>query len=126
MRKPAITLLLLALAVPFPASAEDVKPEEMVRQVLLGRNADLRANLMRVWLVPPENADATRIRGLTADVYSSEARLMALGVDRTMMREGTSLAEVPYFVLADRAKITIDPWTPLAGKSFVMPKDLLK
>jgi hypothetical protein len=119
-------LVALSLAAPAVAVADDIKPEEQVRQVLLGRNADLRANLLRAWLVPPENADAARIRALAADVYSSEARLTALGIERPMMRDGTSLTEVPYFVLADRSRVALDPWVPLGGKSFVVPKEPAK
>jgi hypothetical protein len=109
-----------------PALADDPKPEEQVRQVLLGRNADLRASLLRAWLVPPGNADAARIRALTADVYASEARLAALGIDRRMMRDGAAMAEVPYFVLAERSRVTLDPWVPLGGRSFVVRKDAAK
>jgi hypothetical protein len=124
-RALAATFLAISL-ISVPALADDPKPEEQVRQVLLGRNADLRASLLRAWLVPPGNADAARIRALTADVYASEARLAALGIDRRMMRDGAAMAEVPYFVLAERSRVTLDPWVPLGGRSFVVRKDAAK
>lgn len=122
-RSAAVVACLAALIAASPATASDAKPEEQVRQVLLGRNADLRANLLRAWLVPPGNADAARIRALAADVYASEARLAALGLDRAMMRDGASLTEVPYFVLADRSRVALDPWAPLAGRNFVIARE---
>jgi hypothetical protein len=126
MRRLIVTATLAAGFLVGPAFAEDVKPEEQVRQVLLGRNADLRANLLRTWLVPPANADAARIRALTADVFASEARLAALGIERPMMRDGAAIVEVPYFVLSERSRVTLDPWVPLAGRSFVIRKESAK
>jgi hypothetical protein len=126
MRRLIVAATLVAGFLAGPAFAEDVKPEEQVRQVLLGRNADLRANLLRTWLVPPVNADAARIRALTADVYASEARLAALGIERPMMRDGAAIVEVPYFVLSERSRVTLDPWVPLAGRSFVVRKEATK
>lgn len=123
MRRPIAFLFAALCLAAAPVAANDVKPEEQVRQVLLGRNADLRANLLRAWLVPPANADAARIRALAADVYASEARLAALGLERPMLRDGASLAEVPYFVLADRSRVTLDPWAPLAGRNFVVARE---
>jgi hypothetical protein len=108
------------------ALASDPKPEEQVRQVLLARNGDLRASLLRAWLVPPATADAGRIRALAADVYASEARLAALGIERPIMRDGAAVVEVPYFVLSERSRVTLDPWVPLGGRSFVIRKEAAK
>ena len=126
MRRILFAVALTAGLIAGSAIAEDIKPDEQVRQVLLGRNADLRANLLRTWLVPPVNADAARIRALTADVYASEARLAALGIERPMMRDGAAIVEVPYFVLAEHSRVTLDPWVPLAGRSFVVRKEAAK
>jgi len=126
MRRLIVIAAIAAGCFAAPSFAQDAKPEEQVRQVLLGRNADLRASLLRTWLVPPANADAGRIRALTADVYASEARLAALGIERPMMRDGAAIVEVPYFVLAERSRVTLDPWTPLAGRNFVVRKEAVK
>lgn len=126
MRHTLAVALTAGLLIALPALADEAKPEEQVRQVLLGRNADLRANLLRAWLVPPANAEPARIRALAADVYASEARLAALGIERPMMRDGAGIAEVPYFVLAERSRVTLDPWVPLGGKSFVVRKEAAK
>lgn len=126
MRHTLAVALTVGLLIALPALADEAKPEEQVRQVLLGRNADLRANLLRAWLVPPANAEPARIRALAADVYASEARLAALGIERPMMRDGAGIAEVPYFVLAERSRVTLDPWVPLGGKSFVVRKEAAK
>lgn len=126
MRHTLAVALTAGLLIALPALADEAKPEEQVRQVLLGRNADLRASLLRAWLVPPANAEPARIRALAADVYASEARLAALGIERPMMRDGAGIAEVPYFVLAERSRVTLDPWVPLGGKSFVVRKEAAK
>ena len=48
---------------------------------------------------------------------------MAIGVARPMMQEGAALSEVPYYVLAERARIVLDPWAPFAGRTFVVAKE---
>lgn len=128
MSRHACLAVIAALALglignPTASPAAEPKPEDQVRQVLLTRNAELRAALVKAWLAPPAAVDATKIRGLAGDVYASEARLMALGVSRPMMQEGASLSEVPYYVLAERARIVLDPWAPFAGRTFVVSRD---
>lgn len=118
----AVAVLLGATG---PAGA-DPKPEDRVRQILLARNADLRANLLKAWLIAPDASDERRVRTLVVDLYGSEARLTALGLERPMMAAGASLSEVPVFVLTEKTGVTLDPWTPFAGRTFAVPPGLAR
>ncbi len=118
----AIAVFSLCAAAPAPAIA-DPKPEDQVRQVLLNRNADLRAALLKAWISRPDASEASKIRSLAVDLYASEARLMALGQSRPMILDGAGISEVPYYVLAERSRIVLDPWAPFAGRTFAVSRE---
>ncbi len=118
----AIAVFSLCAAATIPAVA-DPKPEDQVRQVLLNRNADLRAALLKAWISRPDASEASKIRSLTIDLYASEARLMALGQSRPMILDGAGISEVPYYVLAERSRIVLDPWAPFAGRTFAVGRE---
>lgn len=121
----AVAFLFALLGAVAPAAA-DPRPDERVRQIMLARNAELRANLLKAWLVHPTAADERRLRTLIVDLYASEARLAALGLERPMMTKGVSLVEVPVFALTERTGVDLDPWAPFAGRTFAVPAELAR
>lgn len=122
--KPFATIAVgLALAGALtPAAAQDGRPDQAVQRVLSDRNNDAREALLRALLSGQASADERHLRRLSIDLYASELRLQAIGVDRSLLRGGATVDELPARVLEERAGIVLDPWAPLAGKSFILPQ----
>jgi hypothetical protein len=126
MNRSCIALTIAALGFAGPALGQNIDPAEQVRKVLIARNADSREALLRAFLALPTPANDARIRSLAAEVYSSELRLSVLNVDRPLIGERTAFIEVPARVLEQRADMTLDPFAPLAGRSFLLPSGRAK
>jgi len=121
----ATTFPSLATVAPAPllSSVDELAPARQVEQVLIGRNVDARRSLLAIWLSYPPDPKDVRLAALMAKVYANESRLAAIGVHRAMIADGATLQEVPAYVFSEAANIRLDPWLPLAGKTFVIVSD---
>jgi hypothetical protein len=118
-------LALALLAVPMPhsaAGAAEPTSTQSVRDLLLARDEEIKTDLLSEWLTPAGNADekANRIEALSAELYASELRLLALGLDRKLIAD-QPLSELPAAVLEERANIRLDPYEPFANRTFTIP-----
>lgn len=121
--KVAILTLAFVVGV-FAANGQataEPRQEDKVRQILLARNAELRAALLKAWLAPSDPRLRSRVDALSVDIFTSEIRLHALGVERKAVVAGVTVIEVPYFVFAERSGIDLDIWPIFAGRTFALP-----
>jgi hypothetical protein len=118
----ALALAAAALGSAGPAHSQS-KPDEQIRQLMLSRNENLRAALLKAWLVPSAKFDAAKVEVMATSLYASEARLSMLGMERPIIDKGCTMSEIPLCVLSERSGEAFDMFATLKGRTFTIPAE---
>ena len=107
----------------FSASARaGEKDGDAVRAVLEQRVRDFCRPLVREWLTSQNGMNDPAVKARAADCWLANMRLSVLGYKSGLdIAAGTSITELPARILESKAKISLDPFLPLAGRTLKFP-----
>lgn len=107
----------------FSASAQaGEKDGDAVRGVLEQRMRNFCRPLVQEWLTSQNGMNDPAVKARAADCWLAHARLSVLGYESGLdITGGTSIAELPARILESKAKISLDPFLPLAGRTLKFP-----
>jgi hypothetical protein len=116
----AVFVVITAL---FSASARaGEKDGDAVRAVLEQRVRDFCRPLVQEWLTSQNGINDPAVKARAADCWLAHARLSVLGYESGLdIAGGASIAELPARILESKAKISLDPFLPLAGRTLEFP-----
>jgi hypothetical protein len=112
-----LTLIMVFISVSLTPVYAGEKDDTAVRNALLNRTNTFCKAVLPAWFNSENGVQDPNVRDLVTDCYMGQARLSILGVNTNFPLEEVSLREVPAVLIKQETGMSLDIFTPLAGRT---------